>query len=143
MSAAPTKDDCVFCKIVAGEIPCFKLYEDAATIAFMDINPANPGHALAVAKGHYETVYEIPGAVAAAAIQTAQRVARAVNAALAPDGINLAQANGPGAGQSVPHFHIHILPRRNGDDLLLNWGHRPGDMDEIKAVYEQVLAAME
>ena len=74
--------------------------------------------------------------------QTAQRVARAVETALSPDGINLVQANGPGAGQSVFHFHIHILPRGAGDDLKLNWGHRPGDMDAIKAVFEKVKAAI-
>jgi histidine triad (HIT) family protein len=142
MTDHPTDSDCIFCKIVAGEIPCFKLYEDDATLAFMDVNPANPGHALAVAKGHWETLYAIPGDVAGKVVQTAQRVATAVNEALSPDGINLAQANGPGAAQSVPHFHIHVLPRREGDNLGLNWGHQPGDMDEIKKVYEKVLAAM-
>lgn len=136
-------DDCVFCKIVAGEIPCFKLYEDEATLAFMDINPANPGHALAIAKEHWETVYEAPPQLVGRVAEAAQRVARAVNSALSPDGLNLAQANGPAAAQSVPHFHIHVLPRRQGDELSFNWGHFPGDMDEIKSVYEQVLAQME
>jgi histidine triad (HIT) family protein len=136
-------DDCIFCKIVKGEIPCFKLYEDDLTIAFMDINPANPGHALAVAKEHWEGVYDTPPELLGATIATAQRVAKAVKAALGPDGLNLAQANGPGAAQSVPHFHIHILPRRMGDDLKLNWGHQPGDMDAIKRDYEAVKAKME
>jgi histidine triad (HIT) family protein len=135
-------ESCVFCRIVAGTIPCFKLWEDEATLAFMDVNPANPGHALAIAKKHAEDVYAIdPDDLAATAI-TAQRVARAVRTALAPDGINLIQANGPGAGQSVFHFHIHIMPRRAGDDLKLNWGHTPGDMAAIKAVYEEVKAAV-
>lgn len=135
-------ENCVFCKIVGGEIPCFKLWEDERTLAFMDVNPANPGHALAIAKSHAKDIYAIGADDLAATALTAQRVARAVNAALAPDGINLAQANGPGAGQSVFHLHIHILPRLTGDDLKLNWGHRPGDMDEIKAVYEKVRAAI-
>ena len=136
----PTDPNCIFCKIVAGEIPCFKLHEDEHTLAFMDINPANEGHALAISKGHWENVFEIPADAIAATAQSAQAVARAVQTALAPDGINLVQANGPGALQSVQHFHIHILPRRTGDDLKLNWGHKAGDMDAIKAIYEKVVA---
>ena len=135
-----TDPNCIFCKIIAGEIPCFKLAEDDDTLAFMDINPANEGHALAIAKGHWENVFEIPADAIAATARTAQAVARAVQAALAPDGINLVQANGPGALQSVQHFHIHILPRRTGDDLKLNWGHTPGDMDAVTAAYEKVRA---
>ncbi len=137
-----TDDDCIFCKIMAGEIPCFKLYEDDTTIAFMDINPANPGHALAAVKEHWENVFEIPAEQLGAVAATAQRVAGAQQRALAPDGINLVQANGAAAAQSVFHLHIHILPRNAGDDLLINWGHKPGDMDEIKAVYDKMLAAI-
>lgn len=136
-------EDCVFCMIVAGKIPCFKLWEDDRTLAFMDVNPANPGHALAIAKTHAENLYEMSPEDLAATAQTAQRVAAAVKAAVSPDGINLVQANGPGAGQSVFHFHIHILPRHDGDNLSMNWGHTPGDMEEIKAVYEKVLAAID
>ena len=135
-------EDCVFCMIVAGKIPCFKLWEDDRTLAFMDVNPANPGHALAIAKTHAENLYEMSPEDLAATAQTAQRVAAAVKSAVSPDGINLVQANGPGAGQSVFHFHIHILPRHDGDNLSMNWGHTPGDMEEIKAVYEKVLAAV-
>ena len=135
-----TDPDCIFCKIVAGEIPCFKLIEDDATLAFMDINPGNPGHALAIAKEHWEDLYVMPGELLGAVGRTAQRVAKAVDAALSPDGINLVQANGKGAEQSVFHFHIHVLPRTVGDGLKLNWGHNPGDMDAIKAVYERVKA---
>lgn len=134
--------DCIFCKIVAGEIPCFKLYEDDTSLAFMDINPANPGHALAIVKEHWENLHEIPDEALAGVAQTAKRVARATQAVVAPDGINLVQANGPGAMQSVPHFHFHVLPRQTGDDLSLNWGHNPGDMDEVKALYEKISAAI-
>jgi histidine triad (HIT) family protein len=137
-----TDPDCIFCKIVAGQIPCFKLYEDEDTIAFMDINPANEGHALAIVKAHHEDVHAIPDDLISACARTAKRVARAVGLALEPDGINLVQANGPGALQTVFHFHIHVLPRRRGDDLKLNWGHVPGDMDAVKAAYEKVKAAM-
>jgi histidine triad (HIT) family protein len=138
----PTDGNCIFCKIVAGQIPCFKLLEDANTIAFMDINPVNPGHALAVAKGHWPTVDVIPPEVLAEVAQTAQKVAKAAFKVLTPHGVNLLQANGPGAGQSVPHLHIHIMPRVKGDDVNLNWEPKPGDMAAIKAVYERLKAAL-
>jgi len=137
-----TDPSCIFCKIVAGQIPCFKLHEDAETIAFMDINPGNPGHALAIPKAHAANLDEMPPAALGPVLATAQRVAKAVASALNPDGINILQANGPGAGQSVFHFHIHILPRRIGDDLKMNWGHKPGDMAAIKANYEKIRAAL-
>jgi histidine triad (HIT) family protein len=138
----PTDANCVFCKIVAGKLPCFKLLEDETTIAFMDINPVNPGHALAVAKGHWPTVDAIPPDVFAHVARTAQRVAKAAFKALAPAGVNLVQANGAAAGQSVPHLHIHIMPRRPGDDLALNWTPTPGDMKEIEAVAAKLKAAL-
>ena len=138
----PIDADCVFCKIVAGKLPCFKLLEDETTIAFMDINPVNPGHALAVAKGHWPTVDVIPPDVLANVARTAQRVAKAAVEALAPAGVNLVQANGPAAGQSVPHLHVHIMPRRAGDDVSLNWTPVPGDMKEIEAVANKLRAAL-
>jgi len=138
----PTDGTCIFCKIVAGQIPCFKLLEDTNTIAFMDINPVNPGHALSVAKGHWPTVDVIPPEILGEVARTAQKVARAVFKELKPHGVNLLQANGEGAGQSVPHLHIHIMPRVEGDDVNLNWAQRPGDMAAIKAVYERLKAAL-
>jgi histidine triad (HIT) family protein len=138
----PIDDTCVFCKIVAGQIPCFKLLEDDRTIAFMDINPVQPGHALAVAKGHWPTVDVIPPEVLAAVVQTAQKVAKAVFKSLAPDGVNLLQANGEGAGQSVPHLHFHILPRATGEDITLNWTPKPGNRAAIEAVHEKLKSAL-
>jgi histidine triad (HIT) family protein len=138
----PTETTCVFCKIVAGELPSFKLLEDEATIAFMDINPVNPGHALAVAKGHWPTVDVIPADVLAAVARTAQKIAKAAVTALKPAGVNLVQANGPAAGQSVPHLHIHIMPRRPGDDVSLNWEPKAGDRAEIEAIYKKLKAAL-
>jgi histidine triad (HIT) family protein len=138
----PTDGTCIFCKIVAGQIPCFKLLEDANTIAFMDINPVNPGHALAVAKGHWPTVDVIPPEVLAEVAQTAQKVAKAAVKVLAPHGVNLLQAHGEGAGQSVPHLHIHIMPRRAGDAVSLNWEPKPGDMKEIEAISKRLKAAL-
>jgi histidine triad (HIT) family protein len=138
----PTDGTCVFCKIVAGQLPCFKLLEDDDTIAFMDINPVNPGHALAVAKGHWPTVDVIPAEVLAGVARTTQKVAKAVVRELKPNGVNLVQANGAGAGQSVPHLHIHIMPRRAGDAVALNWEPKPGDMKEIEALCQRLKAAL-
>ena len=126
--------NCIFCKIVAGEIPSFKLYEDDETLAFMDINPVHDGHCLVIPKAHYPTVFDITPEAFAAAARTATRVARAVNAAVKPEGINLMQANGEGAGQSVGHFHLHVVPRRGDDGLLFNWDPQPGDMAHIATI---------
>lgn len=131
-------DDCIFCKIIAGEIPCFKLFEDDETLAFMDINPANEGHALVIPKEHSENLFEVGSQAAAATVRTAQRVAVAVQATLDPPGLNLLQCNGPAAAQSVQHFHMHVLPRRNDDNLTLNWGIQPGDLDAIGALAERI-----
>lgn len=138
----PTDGSCIFCKIVAGQLPCFKLFEDETTIAFMDINPVNPGHALAVAKGHWPTVDVIPADVLGDVARTAQHVANAVFTTLEPTGVNLLQSNGPGAGQSVPHLHIHILPRYPDDEVRLNWVYEPGDKAEIAAICERLKAAL-
>jgi histidine triad (HIT) family protein len=141
-SGHPVDGNCIFCRIVAGQLPCFKLLEDDDTIAFMDINPVNPGHALAVAKGHWPTVDAIPVEVLAAVARTAQKVAKAAVKELKPNGVNLIQANGAGAGQSVPHLHIHIMPRRAGDAVALNWEPKPGDMKEIEAIYKRLKASL-
>lgn len=133
-----TESNCIFCKIVAGDIPCFKLYEDDATLAFMDINPVHPGHALAIPKSHHADLFAIPAADLAATASTLQKVARAIQKTLAPAGMNLVQCNGAAAAQSVMHFHMHALPRHDGDDLPLNWGLRPGKMDEIAALADRI-----
>jgi histidine triad (HIT) family protein len=132
--------NCVFCKIVAGEIPCFKLLEDAQTLAFMDINPAHDGHCLVITKEHYPTVFEISDEAFSAVARSVRRVAQAVNRAISPAGLNLVQANGEGAQQSVTHFHIHVLPRKLGDELKLNWSSRPGDRAVIAAFAEKICA---
>lgn len=132
--------DCIFCKIVAGEIPCFKLYEDEASLAFMDINPVHPGHALAIPKNHHPDLFAIPEADLAATSATLQCIANAIRKTLEPDGMNLVQCNGAAAAQSVMHFHMHALPRHDGDGLALNWGLRPGDMNEIGALAERIRA---
>lgn len=137
-----TDKDCIFCKIVADKIPCFKLYEDDHTLSFMDINPANEGHALVIPKEHWQNVYDIPDTLFAAVAATIKKIARAVETTLSPDGVNIVQANGKGAAQSVEHFHMHVLPRKLGDNLKLNWGLNAGDMAQIKACCDRVKSAL-
>lgn len=135
--------NCIFCKIVAGKLPCTKLYEDATTLAFMDINPLNPGHALAIPKSHAKDVFAIEEEAIAATVKTARKVARAARAALSPAGVNLLQSSGPAAGQSVFHLHFHIIPRHTGDALRFNWTPVPGDMAEIGRVAALIRAKIE
>lgn len=134
--------ECIFCRIVAGDIPSTKLYEDDATLAFMDINPVNPGHCLVIPKAHADDIFEIGDDDIAAAARTARRIAGAVHRALTPGGINLLQANGVGAGQTVFHLHFHVMPRRPGDAVPLNWTQKPGDLAEIAAVAEKIRAEL-
>jgi len=137
-----TDPDCIFCKIVVGQIPCFKLFEDAETLAFMDINPVHDGHCLVIPKAHYRDVFEIAPEAIAAAARAAARVAKAVSETVKPDGLNLIQANGPGAGQSVGHFHFHVFPRRVDDGLAINWEPKPGDMTRIAELAERIRALL-
>ena len=130
--------DCVFCKIVAGEIPSFKLFEDDATLAFMDINPANEGHALVIPKEHSADLYSISDESLANTVATAKKVASALSRVLNPDGLNLVQCNGPAAAQSVMHFHVHVLPRVKDDRLAMNWGLKLGDIDAIGRLAERI-----
>ena len=130
--------DCIFCQIVAGEIPSFQVYQDAATLAFMDINPFNPGHCLVIPKAHAADIFAIAPDDIAAVARTAKIVAGAVRAALRPAGINIVQANGPAAGQTVHHFHCHVFPRAEGDGAAMNWGMTPGDMAEIETLASRI-----
>jgi histidine triad (HIT) family protein len=134
--------DCVFCKIRDGQIPSVRLYEDERTLAFMDINPLNPGHCLVVTKAHAATMFEADPADLQAAIAAAQKVATAVRSAIQPDGLNLLQANGAAAFQSVPHFHLHVIPRWTNDGKGFDWKVVPGDMAEIKKNSERILAEL-
>jgi histidine triad (HIT) family protein len=113
--------DCVFCKLVARQIPASVVYEDAATLAFMDLGQVNPGHVLVACKAHAANVYELDDAQAEAVFRTAARVARAVRAAFDPPGLSIYQANGTPAGQTVFHFHLHVLPRHEQDGMQLVW----------------------
>ena len=134
--------DCVFCKIRDGQIPSTRLYEDERTLAFMDINPLNDGHCLVVTRVHAATVFDAADADLQAAIATAKRVALALRAALQPDGLNLLQANGAAAFQSVPHFDLHLIPRWTGDGKGFDWPLVPGDRARIQATAEKIRSAL-
>jgi histidine triad (HIT) family protein len=134
--------DCVFCKIRDGAIPSAKVYEDERTFAIMDINPLNPGHCLVIIKHHAATLFESSDADLAAAIVAAHRVGTAVRAALKADGLNVLQANGAAAFQSVPHFHLHLIPRFANDGKGFDWALVAGNRDEIVANAEKIKAAL-
>ncbi len=125
--------DCIFCAIIEGRAPAEVIFEDEETMAFMDINPANPGHTLVVPKQHVRDIYELDEGAAAAVMRTAVRVARAIKAALQPDGLNLLQSNGRAGGQAVFHLHMHVIPRWYGDGLHLA---RPPVRRERQAIKE-------
>jgi len=130
----PDRDpDCLFCKIVAGEIPSTRVAEDADTVAFMDINPATRGHALVVPRRHTADLLEIGDADLAACTAMARRVAARAMDVLGADGVNLLNCCGPAAWQTVFHFHIHVVPRYADDPLRLPWIPAPGDSDAIAA----------
>ena len=131
---------CVFCKIVRGELPSMKLFEDERTLCFMDINPATRGHCLAIPKAHRENIYDMSQGECADVMNTTKRVADAIRETLAPDGLNLLQANGLQAFQTVFHFHMHIIPRYTDDPIKLPWIPREGDMEEIRKSSEQIRA---
>ncbi|HEX6382388.1 MAG TPA: HIT family protein [Acidimicrobiia bacterium] len=125
--------DCVFCKIVAGEIPCHRVDEDDLTIAFMDIGQVNPGHVIVAVKSHAETLMDLTPDQAGAAFRTARRIARAVEAAFEPEGITLLQANRPVGEQTVPHFHLHVVPRHTGDGMAFTWPTTHPPNEELAA----------
>ena len=143
MTEAHLNDDCIFCKIIRGEIPCFKVLEDADVLALMDVNPIAPGHVLVIPKHHAKDILETPLDCVGKAFAGAGRAARAVQKTLAPDGINILQANGPGAKQSVFHLHVHVIPRGMDDGLSMNRELAPGDMDQIGRLAEQIASNVE
>ena len=113
--------DCVFCRIVARQIPATVVHEDEHTLAFMDLGQVNPGHVLVTLKAHAENIFGLQGGQAAAVGVTAARVARAILDAFKPEGLSVYQANGKAAGQTVFHYHMHLVPRYDGDGMALSW----------------------
>jgi histidine triad (HIT) family protein len=138
MAADP---DCIFCKIVAGEVPSTRVDEDERTVAFMDVNPATRGHVLVVPREHVADLLEIGPEDLAACAAMAQRIARAQKDRLGADGVNLLNSCGPAAWQTVFHFHVHVIPRYGGDPLRLPWQPEPGDREEIAAAAQELQSA--
>ncbi|MGH7375748.1 MAG: HIT family protein [Candidatus Rokuibacteriota bacterium] len=134
--------DCVFCKLRDGQIPSMKIFEDDKTLAFMDINPLNSGHCLVITKTHAANLFEAELDDLQAAIATAQRVALAIRDGLKPDGLNVLQANGAAAFQSVPHFHLHLIPRWNNDGKGFDWKLVPGNREQIMKAGERLRALL-
>ena len=135
-------NDCVFCKIRDGQIPSLKVCEDERTLCIMDINPLNSGHCLVLTKAHAATIFDAEVADLQAAIAMAKRVAAGLKRALQPDGLNVLQANGAAAFQSVPHFHLHLIPRWNNDGKGFDWTLVPGDREHIMKVGEKLRTAL-
>ena len=125
--------DCIFCKIIAGEIPAQIIEQDERTLTFMDIAPATRGHALVIPKRHAADLWEIDPAELAAVAAAAKRQALRCRERLGADGVNLINSCGQAAWQTVFHFHMHVIPRYEGDPLKLPWIPAAGDMDEIAA----------
>jgi len=131
--------DCIFCKIISGDIPAIKVLDEERVIAFMDINPSAKGHLLVVPKKHAENIFEIEKNDLSAVFHAAKRCAMAIKEALNADGATVLQLNGKASDQVVPHLHVHIIPRWNNDGLSIStWEMKPGNMEEIQAVADQV-----
>ena len=132
------EEKCIFCKIVKGEIPCSKIFEDDKVLSFLDIAPANKGHALIVTKNHYETLLETPDEHLNDLMLKAKKIARAMSSALGCQGFNILMNNKKIAGQLVPHSHVHIIPRFSGDGINLNWQPKKYKDKEINEFKENI-----
>lgn len=138
-------DDCIFCKIVRGEIPSFKVYEDDKVFAFEDINPVSKGHTLIIPKKHAENIWELSEEELIAIQKVSKKIAHAIKEVLNPDGIACLQLNGRAVNQVVMHYHFHLIPRSPGEPELTmtNWELKPGNMNTIKETGEKIAAALE
>jgi len=134
--------DCVFCKIVRGELPSAKVHEDAHTLAIMEAGHVNPGHALVLVKPHHATMMDLPEELAAAAFRTANRIAKAVERAYAPAGLTILQANRPAGWQTVAHFHLHVLPRHENDGASIVWPAKRPAAEVLQQNAERLRAAL-
>ncbi|MBR4207725.1 MAG: HIT family protein [Lachnospiraceae bacterium] len=132
------KDDCIFCKIAAGEIPSQCIYEDGLFKVILDLGPATKGHSLIIPKDHYEDLFEIPEETAAQAMVLAKRLSARLMEKLHADGLNLVQNNKETAGQTVKHFHLHMIPRYKDDMQNILW--KPGEVtqDELALIKETI-----
>lgn len=128
------KDDCIFCKIANSEIPSATVYEDSICRVILDVNPANKGHALIIPKEHFDNIYSMDAETAAKIFTIATEVAKAQKAELNPDGLNILQNNGEAAGQTVFHFHMHLVPRYIKDNVTMTWIPGKADTEELSAL---------
>lgn len=137
-------EDCIFCKIIKGEIPSFKIYEDDDVFAFEDINPIAEGHTLVIPKKHAKDLWEIDGESLNAVHLASKKISSAIAAALKPSGVVAMQLNGESVGQSVFHYHLHLIPRLAGSPPLpiARWKMTPGNMDKIKETAEKIKKAI-
>ena len=129
------KQDCIFCRIISGEIPSTTIYENSKFKVIMDIAPANKGHVLILPKEHYDNIYDIDTATAGELFELAAMTARALKSVLDCDGMNILQTNGTVAGQTVFHFHMHIIPRYEGDTVNIGWkelSYEDGEMEQLR-----------
>ena len=129
--------DCVFCKIISGEIPCMKVYEDEKTLAFMDVAKDVDGHMLVIPRKHCGNILDCDPETLAAVMRTVKAVSMHLTADCGYEGVNLLNASGKCAGQSVPHFHIHIIPRKRNDQIDA-WPHFDGAKQDIQFVFDKV-----
>ena len=136
----PADPDCLFCKIVAGDLPATIVDSDERTVAFMDINPATRGHALVIPREHAADLLAISDDDLGACARAARRLAERARDRLGADGVNLLNSSGAAAWQTVFHFHIHVVPRYDGDPLELPWTPAPGDEAEIAAAAQELTA---
>jgi histidine triad (HIT) family protein len=134
--------DCVFCKIVARQIPATLVDEDEHTLAFMDIGQVNPGHVLVAVKKHAQDIFALDEAQAAAVFRAAARVSRAIRDAFSPQGLSVYQANGKAAGQTVFHFHVHLVPRQERDGMELTWPVKNPPRDKLVDYAERIRAKL-
>jgi histidine triad (HIT) family protein len=132
------ESDCLFCGIVAGDVPAQIVDSDDHTVAFMDINPATPGHALVVPRAHSADLMEVPEEDLERTTLAARRLAERMRGALQPAGFNVLNSCGPAAWQTIFHFHLHVIPRYEDDPLKLPWVPGPGDASEIAALADRI-----
>jgi histidine triad (HIT) family protein len=138
-------EDCIFCKIIRGEIPSFKVYEDEKSFAFEDINPVSKGHTLVVPKEHAADLWNISEEYLSAVQLASKKIVKAIKKALRPAGVACLQLNGKGVNQVVPHYHLHLIPRSEGESELpmTTWELKEGNMDEIQKIAEKIAASVE
>jgi histidine triad (HIT) family protein len=134
--------DCVFCRIVARQIPATVVHEDEHTLAFMDLGQVNPGHVLVALKAHAENLYGLNDAQAGAVLRVAAKVGRAIRDAFAPHGLSVYQANGKAAGQTVFHYHVHLVPRYEGDGMALTWPVKNPPREKLEDYAAKIRSAL-